>query len=221
MEPTFDPPGKRPVDLLRVPLSISFLITSPIRTDLPLSPVGAFIVPLVESNIFLGSLVIAALNLFVSFLMKCHLVCPPCGPTPGTEQLTHITMTMPQLMSLLSAYSCGKPVDQYLKREPGSDFGPTGTDEPLFPDNLSIGLMIAAPFADFDGSPDTSLNVPLFEIPGVAGGLFIALMILLARYIVEQGGLAFAQPPDSSSDGGPAFDVQSLLRFLANQGLGR
>ncbi len=216
MDTVFGRPEDCPVEHLRVPLSLSLLIDSPIRTDLPLSPVGAFLVPLVSSNIFLGSLVVSGLNLFIQFLFKCQLVRPPFYP-PRQPDLARITLTLPQLTQLIAAFSKGQPVEPYLKR-PGDDTGPFGGDEPLFPDNLSVSLILAAPFADFDGSPDTNFNVPLFEVPGLQGGLVIALLILIARFIVELGGLAFVCPDDPDS---PPVDMQGLIRYLMSLKAGR
>jgi len=119
----------------------------------------------------------------------------------------------------MTAYISGKPIDQFLKH-PGNTFGPFGGDEPLFPDNLSVILVLAAPFADFDGSPDTNFNVPLFEVPGSPGSLVIALLILIARFVVEQGGLALNNNPGNPN---PApVDSQTLIRYLMNlKGSGR
>ncbi|MDA8443353.1 MAG: hypothetical protein M0Z55_13420 [Peptococcaceae bacterium] len=198
-----------PFNLFKVPLSLSILIDSPIRTDLPLSPVGAFIVPLVESNIIFGSIVIAALNLFTNFLLKLQLVHQPHYPTECRE-LTRITLTTSQLTQLITAYLKGQPQNRPVQAV-GNEYGPLGGDEPLFPDNLSVSLMVTAPFAEFDGSPDTSYNVPLFEIPGLQGGLMIALMILVSRYVVEQGGLGMVnmQPSEPAPN-----EMQGVLRYI-------
>lgn len=232
MEPNCGPPGRAvgptPADcndyfpqnwlnnLLRVPLSLSILITAPLRKDLPLSPVAAFFVPLVESNVLFGSLVIAVLNFVISFMMKLQLVCPP-AIRPAPKESAQITLTMAQLTQLLWAYSRGQPVDRFLQ-QPGDSFGPFGGDQPLFPDNLSAALMLSAPFADFDGSPDTSINVPLFEVPGMQGSLLVALLILMGRFIIEEGGLACPNPLDAK----PLIDSQSMLRYIMSlKGTGR
>jgi hypothetical protein len=76
--------------------------------------------------------------------------------------------------------------------------------------------VLAAPFADFDGSPDTNFNVPLFEVPGCQGGIIIALLILIARFILELGGLAFVRTEDPHN---PSMDI--LLRQLMNLKGGR
>jgi hypothetical protein len=214
MVTTIGQPIDCPVDHLRVPLSLTILIASPIRKDLPLSPVGAFLIPLISSNVFLGSLVVSGINLFIQFLFKCQLVSPPCYPPPASD-LARVTLTLPQLTELMRAYSRGQSIEPYLK-QPGDDTGPFGGDEPLFPDNLSVGLVLAAPFADFDGSPDTNFNVPLFEVPGCQGGIIIALLILIARFILELGGLAFVRPEDPPN---PSMDI--LLRQLMNLKGGR
>ncbi len=202
------PPDGWPGKLLRVPLSLSILIDSPVRTDLPLSPVAAFFIPLAESNVFFGSVAITFLNILVTFLFKLQLVRPPCIP-PYPNDLARITLTLPQMQQLIRAYSLGQPIEPYLKR-PGQDFGPFGGDEPLFPDNLSVSLMLSAPFADFDGSPDTSINVPLFEVPGSPGALIIALLIIVARFIVEQSGLAKGK----ANGDDPEIDTQGIIRYL-------
>lgn len=217
MNPGFGQSIDSPVEHLRVPLSLTILIDSPIRTDLPLSPVGAFLIPLVGSDVYLGSLVVTAMNLFTQFLFKCHLVTKP-RYRPAPPELARITLTMPQLMQLLAAYSKGQPIQQYLQ-PPGNDTGPFGGDEPLFPDNLSVSLVLAAPFVDFDGSPDCNFNVPLFEVPGLQGGLVIALLILVARFIVELGGLALVHPYDPP--GQPQVDMQGLIRYLMSLKSGR
>jgi len=50
------------------------------------------------------------------------------------------------------------PIPSPFQAVPGQGFGPVGGDEPLFPDNLSVSLVVSAPFAPFDGSPDPIRN---------------------------------------------------------------
>lgn len=87
------------------------------------------------------------------------------------------------------------PIQPFDQPAPGQGLGPVGGDEPLFPDNLSVSLIISAPFAPFDGSPDTSFNVPLFEIPGVPGNLIIALGLIIAQFFIERSGVG---PPNGN-----------------------
>ncbi|HWJ02170.1 MAG TPA: hypothetical protein VNU93_00740 [Verrucomicrobiae bacterium] len=210
-----DPVPAWPSDRWRVPLSISFLFSSPIKTNLFLSPVGAFIVPLIDCNVLFGTFIVLGVEFFVTFLFKCGFVVPPAAPyaPPG---VTTVTLTPTQLAQLMTAYMRGQSVSGQLGKLQTT--GPLGGDEPLFPDNLSVSLTLAAPIADFDGSPDMNFNVPLFEVPGLQGGLIISLLILIARFLVELGGIAcldLSKPqPDAAED-------KAMLNYLIQQLSGR
>lgn len=176
------------------PLSFSILVTSPIRCNLPFSPVGALILPLAKANLFFSGLIVAGLDLLTSFLLKCSLAHPPY---PNRVYPNHYptTLTRAQLSQLMQAFANGqiplpRPAGGNNNSSPlGQGLGPVGNDEPLFPDNLSVSLTVTAPFAPFDGSPDTSFNVPLFEIPGVPGNLIITLGLLITQFLIERTGV--------------------------------
>lgn len=174
------------------PFSFSILVDSPIRCNLPFSPVSAMILPLAKTDLYFSSLIIIGLDILMAFLFKRSLVQPPPPPAPMTEQ--PLMLTLPQLTQLIYASSSGQspiiPASYYSPgySTPGQGHGPVGYDEPLFPDNLSVSLIVSAPFAMFDGSPDTSFNVPLFEIPGAPGNLIIALGLLIAQFFIERSG---------------------------------
>lgn len=175
------------------PLSFSILVDSPIRCNLPFSPVSALILPLAKKNLFFSGLLVAGLDILTTFLFKCSLAHPPC-PNRVHPDLYPVTLSMPQLTQLMQAVANGQiPLPSPMGRSDGfplgQGLGPVGIDQPLFPDNLSVSLFVSAPFAPFDGSPDTSFNVPLFEIPGVPGNLIIALGLLVAQFFVERAGV--------------------------------
>ncbi len=185
-----DPCGLRP-PLPAAPFSFSILVDSPIRCNLPLSPVSAVILPIGNTDIFFGALIVAGLDILMTFLFKRSLVQPPT-PTRPVPAHYPITLTMAQLTRLMRAAADGSlplPAQVPDGNPTGQGLGPTGTDEPLFPDNLSVSLVLSAPFAPFDGSPDTSFNVPLFEVPGVPGNLIITLGLLFAQFLVERSGI--------------------------------
>jgi len=134
-------------------------------------------------------MIVAGVDILIAFLFKRSLVHRPNPSRPAPDQFP-VTLTMPQLNQLVHAALNGKvPLPSPLQSVPGQGFGPVGLDEPLFPDNLSVSLIISAPFAPFDGSPDTSFNVPLFEVPGVPGNLIIAVSILIAQFFIERAGV--------------------------------
>lgn len=169
------------------PFSFSLLVTSPIRCNLPFSPVSAMIFPFASVELPFASLIVAGLNILMNFLTKRSLVQAPNFHRLQPD-LYPITLTLPQLMNLLQSASNGTlilPNDS----PSGQGLGPVGEDEPLFPDNLSFSLSVSAPFASFDGSPDTNFNVPLFEIPGVPGNLILALAMLLSQFLIERTGI--------------------------------
>lgn len=169
--------------------SFSILVDSPIRRNLPFCPVSAMIFPIATTEIEFASMIVAGIDVLMTFLFKRALAHPPdlCRPTPDHYPLT---LTMPQLTQLIQSTMNGQvPMQPLAQPAPGQGFGPVGTDEPLFPDNLSVSLIISAPFAPFDGSPDTSFNVPLFEIPGVPGNIIIALGTIIAQFFVERSGI--------------------------------
>lgn len=172
-----DPP------LPATPFSFSILVSSPIRRDLPFCPVSALIFPLATMDIHFATMIVAGLDVLMAFLFKRALAHPPnlCR-TPS--EIYPVTLTLAQLTELMhSAINGQVPMPPPI---PGQGFGPVGTDEPLFPDNLSVALSVSAPFAPFDGSPDTSFNVPLFEVPGAPGNLIIALGSIIAQFLVER-----------------------------------
>lgn len=182
------------------PFSFSILVDSPIRQNIPFSPVSAMIFPIASTEIEFASMIVAGLDILMTFLFKRALAHPPnvCRSTPDHYPLT---LTLPQLTQLMNAAMYGQvPMQPFDQTAPGQGEGPVGGDEPLFPDNLSVSLIISAPFAPFDGSPDTSFNVPLFEIPGVPGNLIIALGTIIAQFFIERSGVG---PPNGN--GGKAI----------------
>jgi hypothetical protein len=176
------------------PLSFSILVTSPIRCNLPFSPVSALILPLAKANLFFSGLIVAGLDLLTSFLLKHSLAHPPC-PNQFYPGKYSATLTRAELSQLIQAFANGQiplpqPAGKNNNSSPlGQGQGPVGNDQPLFPDNLSFSLTITAPFAPFDGSPDTSFNVPLFELPGAPGNLIIALGLLTIQFMIERTGV--------------------------------
>ena len=187
------------------PFSFSILVTSPIRRDLKFSPVSAMIFPLASIELHFASMIIVGLDVLMSFLFKRALAHPP-NLSSTTSNRYPVTLTLGQLNQLVqSAVSGQGPIPSptstasSVSPVPGQGSGPVGSDEPLFPDNLSVSLFIAAPFAPFDGSPDTSFSVPLFEVPGAPGNLLIALGLMIAQFFVEQAGIG---TPNGSGNGG-------------------
>lgn len=171
------------------PFSFSILVTSPIRRNLLFSPVSALIFPLAKTNLPYAAFIVAGLDVLMAFLFKRSLAHPPTlSGTPS--DLYPVTLTMPQLTQLMQATLMGQlPLPSLSQSVPGQGLGPVGPDQPLFPDNLSVSLTISAPFAPFDGSPDTSFSVPLFEVPGAPGNLIIALGAVIAQFFIERAGV--------------------------------
>lgn len=181
------------------PFSFSILVTSPIRRDLKFCPVSAMIYPLASVKLHYASMIIVGMDLLMSFLFKRSLAHPPDLSGPSSR-LSPVTLTLGQLNQLVQATIKGQvPMPAPVSSAPGQGSGPVGSDEPLFPDNLSVSLFITAPFAPFDGSPDTSFSVPLFEVPGAPGNLLIALGSLIAQFFVERAGVG--NPTDTGNGG--------------------
>ena len=191
--------------------SFSILVTSPIRRDLKFSPVSAMILPLASIDLHFASMIIVGMDVLMSFLFKRALAHPPNLSRP-TSNLYPVTLTLGQLNQLVNAAVKGQvPIPSLASSSssssssssattvPGQGSGPVGPDEPLFPDNLSVSLFITAPFAPFDGSPDTSFTVPLFEVPGAPGNLLIALGLIIAQFLVERAGVG---TPNGTGNGG-------------------
>lgn len=170
------------------PFSFSILIDSPIRCNLPFSPVSAIILPLARVKLPYAGLIVAGLDILMTFLAKRSLVQLP-NPNKLPPEMYPVTLNLSQLGDLMQKAASGQSVSLPNGNIGGQGFGPVGYDEPLFPDNLSFSLIVSAPFASFDGSPDTSFNVPLFEIPGVPGNLIIALSLIIAQYLIERSGV--------------------------------
>ncbi len=171
------------------PFSFSILVTSPIRRNLLFCPVSSMVFPLAKTKIQFAAIIVAGLDILISFLYKRSLVHPPNPSHPPPPQYP-VTLTMPQLTQLIQAALNGEvPLSPPIQPTPGQGFGPVGVDEPLFPDNLSVSLVLSAPLATFDGTPDTSFNVPLFEVPGAPGNLIIATSILIAQFLIERAGV--------------------------------
>jgi len=186
--------------------SFSILVDSPIRCNLPFSPVAAMLFPLAKTNLYFAALIIAGLNILTTFLFKCSVASPPQPARPVPDHYP-ITLTMEQLLRLMQAAAAGQlPLPPPAGRAnglraPGQGMGPVGLDEPLFPDNLSVSLVVSAPFAPFDGSPDTSFNVPLFELPGIPGNLIIALGMFIAQFFTERSGVGTPGCTDDNGNG--------------------
>ncbi|MDA8227298.1 MAG: hypothetical protein M0T74_06245 [Desulfitobacterium hafniense] len=168
------------------PLSLSILIDSPVRCNLPFVPVSALIFPLARANLYFAGLVIAALDVVMTFLFKRTSARPPSALQSVNPELYPVTLRLDQLTNLLQSAANGQI---RISNPTGQGVGPVGTDEPLFPDNLSVSIVLTAAFSEIDGSPDSSFNVPLFEIPGAPGNLIIALGLLIAQFLVERAGV--------------------------------
>lgn len=169
------------------PLSFSLLITSPIRKNLSFVPVTAAIFPLARVSLPYAGLVVAALDILMNFLVKRTFIqVPPPQRIPAESY--SVTLTLTQLADLIQKASQGQ-----VLRPNGPLNEPTPStfdeDEPLFPDYLSFSLSVSGPFGNFDGTPDSSFNVPLFQIPGVPGNLIIAVITLIAQFYIEQANI--------------------------------
>lgn len=193
-----------PVPVMPVtPFSFSLLIDSPIRCNLPFSPVAATILPLARVKLPYAGLIVAGLDVLMTFLAKRSLIQLP-SPNRIPPEMYPVTLTLAQLGDLIRNASNGQPINFPNGNPGGQGFGPVGGDEPLFPDNLSFSLIVGAPFGSFDGSPDTSFNVPLFEIPGVPGNLIIALSLLVAQFLIERSGVGTPGCQPTPKEGGGA-----------------
>ncbi|KGP75988.1 hypothetical protein JT05_07565 [Desulfosporosinus sp. Tol-M] len=184
------------------PFSFSILVTSPIRRDLQFSPVSAMILPLASIKLHFASMIIVGLDMLMSFLFKRDLVHPPNLSRTISIHYPE-TLTLGQLNQLVHATIKGQvPMPSTVPSVspvPGQGSGPVGGDEPLFPDNLSVSLFVSTSFASFDGSPDTSFTVPLFEVPGAPGNLLIALGLIIAQFLIERAGIG---TPNGTGNGG-------------------
>jgi len=155
--------------------------------------------PLGKTKIQFASLIVAALDILTAFLFKRSLAHLPNPAQPAPDQYP-VTLSISQLTQLIQAVRNGDiHLPSPVEPVPGQGFGPVGTDEPLFPDNLSFSLIVSAPFATFDGSPDTSFNVPLFELPGAPGNLIIAVCTLIAQFFIERAGVGTPNGSNNSS----------------------
>ena len=211
MDPTC---SSLPPPLPKAPFTFSILVSSPIRCNLPFSPVSALILPLASVDIRFGVILVAGIDILIEFLFKRSLVRTPS--VPSSPDGRSVTITFDQLSDLMKAASEGRlplpgPSRPSIQRPgqnqgSGQGSGPVGQDQPLFPDNLSINLSLSSAFALFDGSPDTSFNVPLFEVPGVPGSMIIALGIFIAQFFVERTGIKVPnhQVPVPSTDSVPS-----------------
>lgn len=188
------------------PFSFSILVSSPIRRDVLYSPVSAMIFPLASMDLHYASMIIVGLDILMSFLFRWSLAHPP-NPSRPAPDLYPVTLTFSQLTQFVHAAINGdfpiplpEQTAQTVQSAPGQGFGPVGADEPLFPDNFSVSLVISAPFAPFDGSPDTSFNVPLFEIPGAPGNLIIALGLMISQFMIERTGIGTPNGSDNNKE---------------------
>jgi hypothetical protein len=154
------------------------------------------IFPLASIELHLASMIIVGLDVLITFLFKRSLAHPP-NQSSAISNIYPVTLTLEQLNQLVQSALKGQiPLPSPV---PGQGSGPVGPDQPLFPDNLSVSLFITAPFAPFDGSPDTSFTVPLFEVPGSPGNLIIALGLMVAQFLVERAGIG---TPNGTGNGG-------------------
>jgi len=152
------------------------------------------IIPLAKTDFYLGGFLIAVLNALITFLFRRSGLIVPPAPGRRVPFPDHypVTITLGQLTELLRATANGRNPFKELPPNGnplGQGVGPTGTDEPLFPDNLSVSLIVSSPFIRLDGSPDTSFNVPLFELPGIPGNLVLVTAMLIAQFFTERSGI--------------------------------
>jgi hypothetical protein len=161
------------------------------------------ILPLAKVELPFAGLIVAGLDILMTFLEKRSLVQLP-NPNKPAPEMYPVTLNFAQLSELMQSAYDGKII--LPNGNPGGQGqGPVGGDEPLFPDNLSFSLIVGAPFGSFDGSPDSSFNVPLFEIPGVPGNLIISLVTIIAQFFVERSGVGApgCQPSSPTKGGSP------------------
>ncbi|MEL1133862.1 hypothetical protein AAC978_01650 [Desulfitobacterium sp. THU1] len=170
------------------PLSFSLLISSPIRRNIPFAPVTAAILPLAKVKLPYASLVVATLDIFTAFLAK-RFTHELASPQNFPRENYPVTLTLAQLADLIQNYSQGQSTSVNPSPCRPVPQGALNGDEPLFPDHLSVSLLVSGPFDGFDGSPDSSFNVPLFSIPGVPGNLIIAVITLIAQFLLEQANV--------------------------------
>ncbi|HHY27313.1 MAG TPA: hypothetical protein GX523_11350 [Desulfitobacterium dehalogenans] len=170
------------------PLSFSLLVTSPIQRNLSFLPITASLFPLGRVRLPYAGLVVAGLDVLMNFLVKRSLVNPP-SPHRASEESHTVTLTLAQLADLVQKTSRGQAIRPGDASQVSPPAAASGVDEPLFPDNLSFSLSISGPFGNFEGTPDSVFNVPLFEIPGVPGNLIIALITIIAQFLTEQANI--------------------------------
>src|SRR5690554_1636996 len=202
------------------PLTFSLLIASPIHRRVPFAPVSAALFPLGRVKLPYAGLLIAGLDFFISFLIKRSLVIPPHFSRYSLQSQSP-TLTMEELWRMLYYQGQGSQNQDFRNNtnsvSPASPQGffpqsrtslfggqsgqspnsPAGEDEPLFPENLAFSLSISGSLYGISGTPDTSFNVPLFELPGTPGNLIISFITLLAQLFIELSPL-----PSNNSSGG-------------------
>lgn len=196
-------PYNYPPQLPATSFTFSILVSSPIRSGLSFCPVNAMLLPLASTEVHFASIIIIGLDLLMSFLYKKSLVQAPSYPSPDANYPAPLNFN--QLNQLILSASQGQlstpsPVSD---APPTQESGPVGLDEPLFPDNLNVSLLVSTRFTPLNGSPDTSFSVPLFEVPGTPGNLLISLALLIAQFFVERTGIG---PPSEPENGGKAND---------------
>jgi len=92
-------------------------------------------------------MIIAGLDVLMAFLFKRSLAHPP-NLSRTTPDPYPVTLTLSQLTQLMNSAINGQgPMPRPVQPAPGQGSGPVGSDEPLFPDNLSVSLFVSAPFA--------------------------------------------------------------------------
>jgi hypothetical protein len=182
------------------PFAFSILVSSPIHHNIPFSPVSAMIFPLAKVQLPFAGLIVAGLDILMTFLEKRLIVQAPDPKRPPPEMFP-VTLNLAQLSELIQNAARGQIIFPNNKNNSAQSFGPVGGDEPLFPDNLSFSLIVGAPFGRFDGSPDSSFNVPLFEVPGAPGNLILAAAMLISQFLIERSG-----------NGGPGYQSNAATK---------
>lgn len=182
------------------PFSFSILVSSPIHKSIKFSPVSAMIFPLAKVQVPFAGLIVAGLDILMTFLEKRSIVQTP-NPNRPPPEMFPVTLNLAQLSELIQNAARGQIVFPNTKNDSGQGFGPVGEDEPLFPNNLSFALIVGAPFGRFDGSPDSSFNVPLFEVPGAPGNLILAAAMFISQFLIERSG-----------NGGPGYPTKASMK---------
>lgn len=206
------------------PISLSLYFSVPISATTG-SPALAYRQPLLAGHIFSSAGVLIGAELFLliaQYLFKLEFI--PILDLPNNQIIQMPINEFHDFLRTLTGGSTGlatSPPPQFSTNQPGS----RGFLFPLPPEApLVVSILLTSDFSNNLYSPNVSLFIPIFALPGLRGALPFLILSLLGTIFVrtvvapETTGAKPLPKQGEQSNSSLRFSPEELLRFLSRFG---